>query len=84
MTRTKKLNKLGNAIKLYRGMTTPDGVEPKKWIKPPQKHRAEDIKRWLRSLGVVNVDDCINAIDGFKNFPDFFKWLKEVEDNKIQ
>ncbi len=83
MTKTQKITKLARAIKLYRGMTTPEGVEPKKWINPPQKHRIEDIKRWLTRLNAPDVDLCIKEIDGFKTFPTYFQWLRDLESGEL-
>ena len=78
MTRSEKLNKLGNAVKAYRGSYDPAS---KRWIFPPNPAKRKNIVAWLTRLGRnhAQIESDALKIDGFKNRTEFYQWLASVE-----
>lgn len=74
MTRLQKINKLSNAIKVYRGAYHP---ETGKWIRPPQHLRQDRVRAWLEQLG-LNVRESMDRIDEFRNMGEFEKWIRAI------
>jgi len=72
MTRAKKIMKLGNAIRNFRG-----AVCNGSWIRSPQPHRARDVVRWLAALGFPPKPE-LERICGFKTRDEMDAWLKEL------
>lgn len=80
MTRPERIQKLTNAIRRYRGITsTPVGAsaEDVKWKIPPKKSAVEDVTRWLQRLNLP-VKESLEKSDGFKCFPEFHGWIKGI------
>lgn len=85
MTRSERINKLGNAIKIYRGIYNP---ESGKWIRPPRPQERENVIKWLRTLcrfeHVYGVDEALvqqhlKRIEGFKTRTEYADWVKKLE-----
>lgn len=79
MTMAERIQKLGRAIKRYRGSTRGSG-ENVVWVRGPQVARRGDIVRHLLALGrskeQINADG--RAIDGFKSVPEMAAWLDDL------
>jgi hypothetical protein len=84
MTRSERINKLGNAIKLYRGIYN---SETGKWIRPPQPNKRADVERWLNTLRIgkyyhhpdkEQVVKDLARIDGFKTRTEYAEWIKTI------
>lgn len=75
MNVAQKFNKLGNAIREYRGMyDEKTGI----WKYPPKPKAKVRVARWLREVGIDEVDG-LSAVDGFKHFNEFRAWMKEKQ-----
>jgi hypothetical protein len=75
MTRSEKVNKLGNAIRRFRGLFDSSG---KKWIHPPDKNEIPRVVRWLVSLKVNNPRALLKEICEFKSVEEFQKFMKQI------
>lgn len=70
-----RLQKLGRAIKVYRGAYHPVS---KKWIRPPNLRAARRIERYLRELG-LDVPKCAAEINAFQSLEEFNAFMKRIE-----
>ena len=74
MTREQKKNKLGNAVREYRGSYDEKSGE---WHRLPKKGAEKRIIRWLEALG-LEVDVNLDLIDGFEHYNQFLKWMRSI------
>ena len=72
MTKARKWNKLGNAIRRYRGVYIQSSG---KWKMPPDPSAVAGIKRWMERLGLQFDNKTMRAIDGFKVPDDMRRWI---------
>lgn len=71
MSRNEKINKLGRAIREYRGIYNPKtGV----WKYPPKPKAAARVVRWLEEL-TADVPKAMADVDGFKTIEEFNLWI---------
>ncbi len=75
MTRSKRLSKLGNAIREYRGVYYSNSG---KWKRPPKPEAVKNILRWLTSLGVEEPITCLSDIQAFRNFDEMREWIAKI------
>jgi hypothetical protein len=73
MTRTERIRKLANAVKEYRGVFH---ANSRKWIRAPKPSKRTDIIRWLRALGVTDLQPHLASVDGFKSYAEFESWIR--------
>jgi len=71
MTRAAKIQKLGNAIRRYRGLKRGD-----QWINAPQPHAEADVLRLCASLGLPA--ETIHKINAFASFAEFRAFLNKL------
>lgn len=76
LTRAERIGKLARAIWDYRGRYNGN---TSKWIKPPQPKAGVRVRKWLESLGVVDIEVAMKRIDGFKSQEEFRAFLKDHE-----
>lgn len=74
MTRAKKIAKLANAIRDYRGAYNAATLV---WRIRPIPSAAPRVERWLKELG-MDVAATMPAIDGFKTKGEFSAWLAKL------
>ena len=77
MSRNEKINKLGNAIREYRGTYNPVTL---KWKRQPKPHLADRLLRWLERLGVDEPIVALADIQEFKDFDQMRDWLSKLND----
>jgi hypothetical protein len=77
VTRNERINKLGNAIKRYRGRCIMRDGEIQKWVTAPQSKSAKDVRRWAAILK-LDPDATIRTVDGFKSFDEMRAWIRGV------
>ena len=74
MSRNEKIQKLGRAIREYRGARSPyDAV----WTRTPVPRARKRVERWLAELG-QDVAKSMAAIDGFKRIEEFNAWIRTL------
>lgn len=74
MTRAKKLSKLANAIRDYRGAYN---AETLVWRVRPIPSAKVRVEKWLAELR-MDVAATMPIIDGFKNMDEFRAWLLKI------
>lgn len=74
MKRHEKIHKLANAIKEYRGRYN---EKTGKWIQPPKPSVKARVILGFERLG-INKEPAMKAVDGFKNFNEFHKWISAI------
>lgn len=74
MTRSEKIQKLGNAIREYRGLYVSTSGQ---WIHPPKREAATRIVVWLERLRLP-VEQSLNEIDNFHSLPEYQNWIKNL------
>lgn len=79
------IQKLGRAIREYRGAYRPHPTDPNKgtWVRPPNPSAWRRIDVWLDRL-MVPTDAARKSIDGFQSLDEMAKWLKDVEDYALE
>lgn len=75
MNTAEKINKLGSAVRDYKGVHK-DG-HPNLWIRSPQPKARKRIERWCRELG-LDFAQAIAAVEGFKHVDEFRAWIGKV------
>ena len=84
MSRTERIKKLANAIKLYRGAYAADSGQ---WIRRPQPARRADVERHLRELHSIKWTDAevnrlvaadLALVDGFKAKDEYEVWIQRL------
>ena len=78
MSKSLLVQKLGNAIRLYRGVTT--GIDKdgnKEWRLRPLPSKAEAILRLAAKLDLPPVA-TLKTIDSFQSFDEFRNWVKSL------
>jgi hypothetical protein len=82
ITRAKRIQKLANAIKRFRGKYRTDRETGEiKWIQAPIRDAEADCLRWMDSLGVTDLPTAMKQITEFKSFPEFRTWMQETFPN---
>lgn len=71
MTRSQKVQKLGRAVRSYRGTTD---AHTGKWKRRPDLSAKARIERLLGSLG-LHLETHLPLIEGFKTMPEFNRWI---------
>lgn len=82
MTRSEKIKKLANAIRVYRGATSSQpGAIKVVWAYTPQPHKLKRIRELLGLLqyDLEEQDYFIKQIDGFQRLADFDAWIKTLK-----
>lgn len=78
MSRDQLLQKLGNAVRAYRGVfNTATG----KWLRPPNPGVARRMVGYIEALG-LDPEKAVDAIERFANFEEMREWFKEIETPK--
>lgn len=75
LSRNKKINKLGAAIREYRGLINPI---TKKWITPPDPSAFHRMRTWLSALGRPSPEadiETIKALPSMKAYREFMSSL---------
>jgi len=75
MTRNERLNKLGNAIKRFRGLYD---TTTQKWKQAPDKNEIPNVVKWLVSLNLNNPKGLLKEICEFKTVAEFQKFMKQI------
>lgn len=78
MKRGERINKLGRAIRAYRGVTEIVGGA---WIIPPQPALRRRIAEHLESLGLP-LQETLDQIDGFKRVSEYDQWINSLRSNR--
>lgn len=74
MSRAEKIQKLGNAIRSYRGLKS---LSTGKWSVPPKTGARLGVAKWLAALG-LDVPSSMEKIDGFKTVSEFNSWISSL------
>lgn len=75
MTHSKKVHKLANAIRTYRGVH--NNAMQRKWLVAPQEQAKVRVLVWLYRLG-MNLNASMKKINAFQSFPEFKSWLSTL------
>jgi hypothetical protein len=75
MSRAERLNKLGRAIKRFRGLYDPN---TNKWKQAPDANEIPNVVKWLTSLNVVNPRGLIKEICELKTVDEFQAFMKNI------
>jgi hypothetical protein len=74
MNRAETIQKLGRAVRDYRGVYF---AESGRWKTPPNPGAKKRICRYVEALK-MNFVDTLKVIDGFKNFDEMRAWFKNL------
>ncbi len=76
MTRAKKIHKLANAIREYRGAKS-SMAEDAYWLRSPKPSALARVVDWLSRLK-LNAAECVQRINAFKSYQECGEWLKTL------